>query len=279
MPTVLLATDLDRTLLDDHAQIPDCCIESIRRFTDAGGLFTVATGRPTRGVLQYPQLVSLINAPVISYNGACIYDTVACRALWKACLPEDIGPLIQRTLDQFPGVGALVFRGEDDCTTVSQPNAYTYEVAWLREHYHAREQVLHTIAPPWTKVVIAGPEADMVRCASFLRSLITSPIHTILSEGTFLEIIVPGANKGNALSRVAELCKVERSSVLAIGDSMNDIEMVRWAGIGGAVSNAEPAVAQVARMKVPSNTEYGIIDFIDRGAMPLLRGSCQEVIV
>lgn len=75
MSGILFATDLDKTLLDDEARVPPICVDAIRSYVQKGGLFTIATGRPTRGALLYPEIIDLVNAPIITYNGACIYDT------------------------------------------------------------------------------------------------------------------------------------------------------------------------------------------------------------
>ena len=74
---LLFVTDLDKTLLDDNAQVPRECLEAAAQFVAQGGLFTVATGRPTRGAMLYPELMELVNLPIITYNGGCIYDVKA----------------------------------------------------------------------------------------------------------------------------------------------------------------------------------------------------------
>ena len=270
MPKILLATDLDRTLLDDDSRVPPACLEAIKAFTSAGGLFTVATGRPTRGALRYPELIALVNAPLISYNGGCISDVGSKRILWQKYLPDGLAPLIRAALDRFPNVGALVFRGAQDHTTVTQPNEYTHEVTWVREQYQTTVCDLERIPYPWNKVVMAGNPRDMALCTEFIRANAHGKINTILTEGLFLEIIAPGINKGEALSRVAEMTNIDRSHVAAIGDSMKDIEMIQWAQVGGAVANAEPAVAQAAGILVPSNAEHGFVTFLERVAMPML---------
>lgn len=70
MSGILFATDLDKTLLDDEARVPPICVDAIRSYVQKGGLFTIATGRPTRGALLYPEIIDLVNAPIITYNGA-----------------------------------------------------------------------------------------------------------------------------------------------------------------------------------------------------------------
>lgn len=270
MSNVLLATDLDKTLLNNDAAVPQRCVEAIRAYTQRGGLFTVATGRPTRAVHIYSDLIELINAPIITYNGACIYDTKAKRVIWQQLLPQDIQPLIADALKAFPSVGALVFRGDDDFTCVVQPNTYTTEVAWIREHYHAPERPLAEIPFPWNKVVLCGPPAEMKRCAAYIRANLPSAVTTILSEGIFLELTGPDVGKGKALRRVAEMVGIDRSQIVAIGDSMNDIDMLQWAGTGVAVANAEAEILKIAQVTVASNEEHGVCECIEKVILPML---------
>ena len=270
MPRLLFATDLDKTLLDDRAEVPQACLEAIRRYVEQGGAFTVATGRPTRGVLIYPELMALVNLPIITYNGACIYDTVAKRTVWRRLLPESFAPLVREVLERFPRTGALVFHREDDETCVIRPDPYTYEITWVREHYDAPVRDLDEISLPWNKVVIAGPPEDVEACAAYVRAHTPAPVTVILSEGTFLELTGPDVGKGKALRRVAELAGVDQAHTIAIGDSMNDMEMLCWAGLGVAVANAEPAVLQAADMVVASHVDHGVRDCIRDVALPAL---------
>lgn len=269
MPKLLLATDLDKTLLDDRAEVPGVCLDAIRTYIERGGIFTVSTGRPTRGVLIYPDLIKLVNAPIITYNGACIYDIKQRRAIWRQLLPKNFAPLIRSALDRFQDVGTLVFRGEDDFTCAARANAYTREIAWTRERYAAPFRELEEIELPWNKVVMTGPPEIIAACAEYIRENTPTPITMILSEEKFLELTGPDVSKGKALRRVAEMLQIDREHIVAIGDSMNDIEMIRWAGKGIAVANAEAAVRQAADLVVASNADHGICACIQDVMLPM----------
>lgn len=274
MGRVLLTTDLDKTLLNEHSLVPEECLHTIAEFTAAGGLFSVCTGRPTRGALLYRDLISLVNAPLISYNGACIYDAKSKHVLWQRLLPDAVEPLFCEALKRFPTVGLVLFHGEDDfACTIDRKNSYTEEVTWNREHYRAEVCRMEDFPKPWNKCVMAGPEEDMVHCAKFIRENTPVPLTTILTEGIFLEIMGADVDKGNALAKVAESLSLDRSEVVAVGDSMNDFGMLRWAGTGVAVANAEQPVLESADVIVASNTECGICECIEKIALPLLKGN------
>mgnify|MGYP000030366389 FL=1 len=183
--------------------------------------------------------------------------------------------MVRSALDRFPAVGALVFRGEDDFTCAARANAYTREVAWNRERYEAPFRALEEIELPWNKVVMTGPPEDIAACADHIRANTPTPITMILSEGKFLELTGPGVSKGKALCQVAEMLQIDREHVVAIGDSMNDIEMIRWAGKGVAVANAEAAVRQAADLVVASNADHGICACIRDVMLPMLKNGSQ----
>ena len=270
MPGILFATDLDKTLLDDSVQVPPACVEAIRAYVERGGLFTIATGRPTRGALLYPEVIELVNAPIITYNGACIYDTKAKRAIWRQLLPDAFPALLRSALERFPRVGALVFRGEDDLTCAIRSNPQIQEITWNREHYSAPHRELDEIALPWNKVVMAGEPEDMHRCKAYIEEHSPTPITIILSEERYLELTGPNVGKEKALRRVAESLQVDREHVVAIGDSMNDIEMIRWVGTGVAVANGEEQMKREAAFVVPSNARHGVCTCIRDIVLPML---------
>ena len=80
----------------------------------------------------------------------------------------------------------------------------------------------------------------------------------------YLEILPRFANKGNGLAKLTQYLHVDRSETAAIGDYLNDLEMLDWVGTAGAVENALPEVKMRAQIVVKSNEEGGVAEFIDR---------------
>jgi hydroxymethylpyrimidine pyrophosphatase-like HAD family hydrolase len=72
------------------------------------------------------------------------------------------------------------------------------------------------------------------------------------------------ASKKNALARLCADFQIAPERVLAIGDSRNDVPMLRWAGFGVAMGNALPEVKESVRYVTTSNTEEGVALAIER---------------
>ena len=113
----------------------------------------------------------------------------------------------------------------------------------------------------------------MALCKAFIEKNTPTPITIILSEKRYLELTGPNVGKEKALRRVAESLRIDQAHVVAIGDSMNDIEMIRWAGTGVAVANAEGEMKRQAAFIVPSNAHYGICTCIQNIVLPMLSNS------
>ena len=82
------------------------------------------------------------------------------------------------------------------------------------------------------------------------------------SEGKHIEVCHPSVNKAVAVQFVVEGAGGRREQVAAVGDGMNDLEMLQWAGLGAAMGNASDRVKQAADVVIGSNAEDGLADFL-----------------
>uniref|UniRef100_UPI0026EB84CF HAD-IIB family hydrolase n=1 Tax=Gracilinema caldarium TaxID=215591 RepID=UPI0026EB84CF len=81
----------------------------------------------------------------------------------------------------------------------------------------------------------------------------------------FLEILPPATGKGEALAVVAQMLGIDRNQVMAIGDSMNDESMIRWAGYGVAMLNGDPRIKAIAKAVTSrTNEDDGVADFVEQ---------------
>src|SRR5438552_3098682 len=89
-------------------------------------------------------------------------------------------------------------------------------------------------------------------------------INAVFSEDTFLEILPQGSSKGAALEFVAQHLGIPLSEIIAVGDNLNDLEMIRTAGLGVAMGNAPPELRAQAGYVTSTNDEGGLAEVIER---------------
>jgi HAD superfamily hydrolase (TIGR01484 family) len=78
-----------------------------------------------------------------------------------------------------------------------------------------------------------------------------------------LEIFDPSVNKWEGILHVARRHGIEPRQIIAIGDDMNDLHMIRNAGLGVAMGNARPEVQAIAQRVIGSNHEDGLAEFLE----------------
>lgn len=240
----VVALDLDDTLLRSDGTISPRTVDLLRRWRAAGNYVVIATGRPPRSIAgALPD--DFHQVPWITYNGAVVF--IDGEKIYENLLPIEatrhIVTLVQEALPTCV-LGLEI----DDTLYLNQPTKRptTYQVADLLEIATAPSaKVLfwHTDFPSLDPV-LTGLPADA-------RALLSD-------KYSLVQILAASADKAEALRFLVERWNLDMSQVVAFGDDVNDVEMVRCAGLGVAVDNAIPAVKAVAKRVTLSNDEDGV---------------------
>jgi hydroxymethylpyrimidine pyrophosphatase-like HAD family hydrolase len=120
--------------------------------------------------------------------------------------------------------------------------------------------------PRFGEVVVSVPIRERSRLAAALRSL---PVR-ILSNVDRVMALPVGINKADGTRRAMELLGLDRSAYAAIGDAENDLDLLRSAGLSGAVRNAEPTVRACVDYECRSPYAEGVLEFV-RGPLATRR--------
>ncbi|HSW35402.1 MAG TPA: HAD-IIB family hydrolase, partial [Candidatus Limnocylindrales bacterium] len=99
---------------------------------------------------------------------------------------------------------------------------------------------------------------------TYLKSHFNGEISVLQSRPYFLEITDRHATKGQALHWLAEREGIKPEEIIAFGDGHNDIDMLRYAGLGVAVANAHSEVLEAADFVTLSNMEDGVAEVIEK---------------
>lgn len=253
----LLITDMDGTLLDKDRLVSEENSKALRRFTEGGGLFTLATGRMNKTVMPYLKHLP-VNVPGIIYNGAVIYDFAKKEILWYECLPDSMGELSAQILERFPGIGFQVFQGENVYFVGENSETGKHR---KREGFEPIAAPLDKIPRPWYKILMAWEAENLARVEAWLKET-GGDFHAVYSEAQFLEVLKLGVSKGHALKRLMPMLGIPDLKVIAMGDNMNDIEMLRQADVGIATENALEAAKAAADLCCCSNDSHAIAEVI-----------------
>ena len=105
---------------------------------------------------------------------------------------------------------------------------------------------------------------DVLEVAHLSRKLIKDGTDTVPVEYYYTEITNQNVNKWNAISFLINKLGIKREEVMAIGDNVNDIEMIKNAGLGVIMENSAPYIKEIADIVVADNNSNGVKEAIDK---------------
>lgn len=257
----LFVADIDGTLLTSHREIPAGVLAAVRATQERGVRVCLATGRMWRSAEPYFRRLGA-DPPAILYNGGMVYDFRTDTVLRRVPLAVDHARAVLELLREFPQVQPHLYVGD---------RVYTGRLNELSERYQRKDELvveqvgdlLAFLPPDPMKILIIGVRQDLVQVMAQLRML-PLPINAVFSEEIYLEILPVGSSKGAALGFVAEALGIPLDAVIAVGDNLNDLEMIRLAGLGVAMGNAPKELQVEADYVTSTNDEEGLREVIRR---------------
>ncbi|MBQ3552669.1 MAG: HAD family phosphatase [Clostridia bacterium] len=257
----LIAFDIDDTLLPENKHLSRENMYAIEKALSAGVFVTLATGRGYLGSKPIAEALN-IDGPMINYGGAMINDAKTGRNMHA----EYIDWSIAREIMEFAreqGVHAHIYQG--DGLVYAHESEYPVSYAKKLKIPSSFDEEMHT--KEWShipKVLIMTDEKGVERIYPLARERFFGRVEIALSSPGFIEFNRLGVNKGSALARLSDMLKISRDQVIAVGDNTLDLEMIEWAGLGVAVSNAADCVKEAAKVVGPSSKESAAFWVIDR---------------
>lgn len=258
----LIALDMDGTLCDDNKVIPQENIDAIIEMQKAGKTVVVATGRPESGILPFIEELRLgeYGGYVMSYNGGRIYDVKNDKILYNCSFPKE---MLQPVLDTVKDSSITVTSPMDKRIVATNAlNDYSYtEANIVNLPFHFCDDLLEKDYNMNKLLLVDDPDV-IEKYYPVIRDKFEPQLHVFLSEPFFLEITPPNINKGSGLHSLSEITGIPVSKMIAMGDSYNDIEMLKEAGLGVAMQNCKAGVESYADMVTVSNNDSGVAKII-----------------
>lgn len=266
----LIAFDMDGTALNERKQISPATKAVLERAAEAGYEIVPATGRPFLGLTEEIDRLKGVRY-VLTTNGAGVYekDTGVCLHEESMSLGEFL-PMLERfeeldvMADAFVQGQAYMNEGkvplipEIDTSEKLKEYIRTSRIlvpsqsAYLREKGVDVEKLTVNFASDPD-----GNRRDYDKAWAIVKEY---PQFIGVSGGMQnLEITRRGVTKASGLRWLGERLGISMQEMIAFGDSGNDVTMIREAGIGVAMANAEEEVLAAADFVTKSNEEDGIV--------------------
>ena len=268
----LIALDLDGTTFNSRKEITDRTRQTIAEAVRRGIQIFPATGRPKsylpREIMEIPG-VHLASTS----NGASIIDMDKEAPIYEDLIPAERMPDIIRRIKDLPVIIELFYKGACYCDRSTLPVIKQI----LRERPSVKngqapeifedgifDRLLHDPFPVEKVHLIFSDLEIRKEIMDFYLEEGVLDVTSAFAEN--LELTSPTATKSNALLKLAEILGIDRDETMAVGDSFNDLDMLRAAGTAVAMGNAEPEIKETADYITKSNDEDGVAYAIEKYA-------------
>ena len=260
----LMAIDVDGTLLDGSHRLRADVREAVNRLAAAGCAVALATARGPQAVVEIVGQFDFAPS-LICFSGGWIgeLDSTSMRLLSVRLdrrLPADIArSIVSQAINQ--GVEPNVFTPET-WRVRKLTDEIVEETRIVNLQPLVSDELLADDVEPSKIMLISRLEVADEALLPIERSI--ESISTItFSKRNYLEILPVGVNKAKAVAALAQFLGVDLSEVAAIGDGLNDLEMLSEAGFAIAMGNASDRVKAAADLIVGSNNEAGVAQAVN----------------
>jgi Cof subfamily protein (haloacid dehalogenase superfamily) len=258
---MLIALDVDGTLIREDESIGDRVLDEVKRVADLGHEVTLATGRSWETAQPIIERFGIHPEYVVCSNGAVTLERDDAEITgYRREHVETFDPSeVLRTIRPHLPSGSFMV---EDATGFRR---YTEGMTDWELSNAARVEFDRLADFPASRVVVVSPNHDEEDFLGIVERMGLHKVSYAIGWTAWLDIAPDGVNKATALERVRKLLGVPRSRVLAVGDGRNDIDMLTWAaasGRGVAMGQAPNEVKSVANGVTASVVHDGLADVL-----------------
>lgn len=284
----LVAIDLDGTLLNSYGELSNNNKNALKQAIEKGVEIVLTSGRPIMSVKNLANEIGCNNY-MICGNGAITYDIQKEKIIFNRFLEKHKVLQIIKICEEnsiFYNVYMkdtiltknlnynILFYNQENA---NKPEAKRTRITIMQNIY---EYVKNRKEEDYLKITIC--DTDKVIFESIIRKLrmikdtevldvahmskkkIKDGTDNISIEYYYTEITNTNVDKWQAIEKLANKLNIAKEEIIAIGDNINDAEMVKNAGLGIMMSNAAPYIKEMADEIVKDNNEDGVAEAIEK---------------
>jgi Cof subfamily protein (haloacid dehalogenase superfamily) len=273
LPIRLLALDIDGTLIGHDLVLRERTVAAVRAAVRLGLRVSLVTGRMASSALPFADTLGL-SEPIVAYQGGLARAMPDGRAVGRAG-GRPVGRLLRHS-PMAPDVAREAIRWsiatgldphinhlERFIIRADDPRADDYS-AFLGARAELVPDLVESVTRPVTKIIATAEEPRPMAVLDAARRAFAGRAAVTVSHPRFIEFVAAGVSKGHAIAWLARRAGIPLSQVMAIGDGLNDLEMLESAGHGVAMPAAPPELRQVARYIAPPLEEEGAACMIEQ---------------
>lgn len=243
----LVLSDFDGTLLRSDGTVSEETVGDIKRYTKSGGRFAICTGRMLKSIIPYANEIGLVG-DIVGNQGAAIYSLDKKQYLLHGGIDWEDGEKIAAFIeDKYSHIHLYI---NDELYV----NTYDDMTRGYEEVCRVKANVIDCKPSEYIKknkcicekILVFNLESENTDCYNDLESKFGDKYFISTSSPHLVEIADVRYTKGAALNFLAKRYGISKAQTIAVGDNLNDLTMIREAGLGLAVANAHEGLKAAA---------------------------------
>ena len=273
MPFKLIALDIDGTLLTTRGEITPRTSQAINKARELGVQVVLVTGRRFNSARELVLRLEL-DIPLVSHNGALTKNIETLEVVDFHPLDDGIARDVisfgrQHGVDMIcnddpHGLGTMVIEGisPDNKAMHRYLNLYRSSVVEVPD-------LVKYVQAPQIQLTVSGRCDPTEEFELKLREAMDGRVQIFKTryrsyDLTILDVLSTTASKGESLATIATRHGIAREEIMAVGDNHNDLTMLRYAGLGVVMGNAEDELKQMGFEQTTSNEDDGVAQAIEK---------------
>lgn len=266
----LVCIDMDGTLLNDDKIISERNIKALKNTMQKGVIVAVSTGRLFTSANYFADIIGA-NVPVIASNGAYIMEKNNNKIIYESSLGEKNCIEILSVLKKYN-----LYPHFNTCRSVFTEKIIYSSYLYLNMNkvlskdnqidiilVENWEEVFYKYGNDFLKCIVVDDDTKKISEARKEVEKIKN-IEVVSSSHRNFEIMNKGVSKGNAVLKLANYYNISKDEIMCIGDSENDMSMIKCAGFGVVMENGEEKVKQIADYITDTNNKDGVAKALEK---------------
>ena len=265
MKYTILALDLDGTLTNSEKKISEKTKEVLTEAMKQGVKVVLASGRPVLGIQKLADELELsrFGGYILAYNGGQIIDCLSGNVVYESLIPTEYFSEVCGIAREIKCQPLTYFENkvvaESDTDFYVKKEIFNNSATGLKV-----ERLDQFMKDPVPKFMIVGENEQLKRGEREINERFQGKLRAFFSESYFLEVVPEGIDKAKSLDVLAKSLGLTSENVMAIGDGLNDIPMLQYAGLAVAMGNAYLEVKRIADEITLTNDEDGVAKAVEK---------------
>ena len=263
----LLVLDVDGTLHNSHREISDATKNALIEAQKRGKTIAIASGRSIAGIRQTASAISLeeYGGYVIAYNGTTVINCKTGECIYNQTLPADlIAPVYEEAAKLQVAIMAYRDSAKEIIVAGGVTDYVAADAAASCVTISETDQFVKELSFPINKIFVSGEPDKMKEVERILQRKFGSVLNVFRSDPYYVELLPKYTDKGVAVDKLVKYMDITKERVMCVGDSNNDLPMLRYAGMGVAMGNASDRIKEQADYVTDSNDDDGIVKVIEK---------------